>query len=70
MWNLQFMVCGIIWADRITPRGEEATMGYRELDIVTTKMTCKGSINRDKQEKLIQLNGSHVTKSKKSKQQS
>ena len=31
------MVCGIIWADRVGPKGAEAVMGCEELAIVTTK---------------------------------
>ena len=33
------MVCGIIWADRIALRGEEAAEGCKELAIVTMKKT-------------------------------
>ena len=30
------MVCGIIWAEVVAPRGTEVAMGYEELAIVTT----------------------------------
>ena len=31
------MVCGIIWVDRVAPRGVEAAVGCKELAIVTMK---------------------------------
>ena len=35
------MVCRIIWADRVAPRGAEAAEGCEELAIVSMKKTCK-----------------------------
>ena len=40
------MVCGIIWADEVAPKGEEAAVGYEELSIVTMKKTHKKNTNR------------------------
>ena len=40
------MICGIIWADRILPKGAEVAIGYEELDIVTTSKTYKKSKDR------------------------
>ena len=40
------MVCGIIWADRVAPRGAEAAVGCKKLAIVTTKKTYKKNTNR------------------------
>ena len=40
------MVCGIIWADKVAPRGAEAAAGCEELAIVTKKKTCKKNTNR------------------------
>ena len=41
------MVCRIIWADKVAPRGVEAATGCEELAIVTTKKTHKKNINRE-----------------------
>ena len=35
------MVCRIIWADRVAPRGTEPATGYEVADIVTTEKICK-----------------------------
>ena len=40
------MVCGLIWADGVAPRGAEAAIGCRELAVVTTKKTHKENTNR------------------------
>ena len=40
------MVCGIIWADGVAPKGAEAATAYEEFAIVTTKKSCKKSTNR------------------------
>ena len=40
------MVCGIIWADRVAPRGAEAAVGCEELAIVTMKKTRNKNTNR------------------------
>ena len=45
------MVCRIIWADRVAPRGAEAAMGCEELAIVTTKKTHKKNTNRQQPSK-------------------
>ena len=40
------MVCGIVWADGVAPRGAGAAVGYKELAIVTIKNTCNKNTNR------------------------
>ena len=40
------MVYGIIWADRIAPKGVEAAASCKELAIVTLKKTSNTNINR------------------------
>ena len=40
------MVCGIIWADKVAPRGAEAAAGCKELASDTTKITYKKNTNR------------------------
>ena len=41
------MVCRIIWADGVAPRGAKAAMGYKELAIVTIRRMHKKSTNRE-----------------------
>ena len=40
------MVCEVIWAGVVAPRGVEVAMCYEEMDIVTTEKTYKKSANK------------------------
>ena len=62
------MVCGIIWAEVVAPRGTEVAMGYEELAIVTTKKTHKKSTNIRQLSKANSIEESYVIKSKIGKQ--
>ena len=64
------MVYGIIWADRLAPRGVEAAAGCKELAIGTMKRLVIKSQIEGHQAKLSLLKGSHLIKSRSSKQQS
>ena len=58
------MVCKIIWVDRVALRGVEAATSYKELAIVTNKITHKKSINRRQLSKAILIKGYHIIKNK------
>ena len=59
------MVCRIIWADRVAPRGAEAATGCEELAIVTTKKKQVKKIQIDNNlVKLSLLKGSYLIKSR------
>ena len=64
------MVCGIIWADIVAPRGVEAATSYKELAIATTKKTHKESTNIRQLSKDNLMEGLYVIKSKLGEQQS
>ena len=58
------MICGIIWEDRVEPRGIEAAIGYEKLAIITMKKTGKKNKNRRQSSKANPIEGSHIIKSK------
>ena len=63
------MVCGIIWANRVAPRGVKTAKGWEKLAIVTKKMTYKKKKQIDNNPvKLSLLKVSHLLKSRIGKQ--
>ena len=42
--SCSLMVCRIIWAGGVAPRGLEAATGYEELAIITTKKIYKKNL--------------------------
>ena len=62
------MVCRIIWADGVAPRGTKSAIYCKELAIVTAKKTCKEITNKRKLKKSNPIERCSIINSKIDKQ--
>ena len=57
------MICRIILADKVAPKGAEAATSYKKLAIDTINKTCKNNTNRSQLSKANQIEGFYIIKS-------